>query len=140
MNPFTNLVDTIRERLEAHPFCNTVVYGDIFDVDLDKQTLFPVTFFAITNMSYNGPVWTATVAMTSMGLYSDREEYVLAEQLTVGNDVFETLRRGSLHTDKYQLPEGSIPSCVPFKTRLENDCVGWDVTFDVQVPNEFTQS
>tara|TARA_R110000822_G_scaffold10354_4_gene39232 strand:- start:374 stop:577 length:204 start_codon:yes stop_codon:yes gene_type:complete len=43
MQGFYNLSDKIRETLQLDQYVNTVTYGDIFDVDLNKQTIFPLS-------------------------------------------------------------------------------------------------
>ena len=41
MQAYYNVLTTLKAQLEADEFVNTVTQGDIFDVDLNKQTLFP---------------------------------------------------------------------------------------------------
>jgi hypothetical protein len=43
------------------------------------------------------------------------------------------LRRGTLYTDKFEI-EGDI-ICEPFTERFENLLTGWNLTFDMIVPN-----
>ena len=37
MQGFYNLSEKIRQKLQLDDFVNTVTYGDIYDVDLNKQ-------------------------------------------------------------------------------------------------------
>lgn len=139
MKVLLNVIDQITETLEAEPFVNTVTYGDIFDVDLSKQTLFPLSHFIVNNVTYNGPVWTVSISLMCMDIAKDNatHQYTMAEQMTVVGRVLEKLRRGDLHTDKYHL-EGN-PVLEPFKERGENGLFGWEVTFNVVVPNNVPQ-
>ena len=41
MKGFYDLTDKIKDTLQAEPFVNTVTYGSLDDVDLNKQTIFP---------------------------------------------------------------------------------------------------
>jgi hypothetical protein len=39
MQGFYNITEKIRQQLQQDDFVNTVTYGDIFEVDLAKQTI-----------------------------------------------------------------------------------------------------
>jgi hypothetical protein len=41
MQGFYNITERIRVQLAQDVFVNTITYGDIFRVDLKKQTIFP---------------------------------------------------------------------------------------------------
>lgn len=38
---FYQVTQAIKDQLELDPIVTTVTYGDIFDIDLNKKTLFP---------------------------------------------------------------------------------------------------
>ena len=42
MKGFYNVLETIKTELLGSPFCNTVTYGDIRDVDLAKENSIPI--------------------------------------------------------------------------------------------------
>ena len=42
MTGFYNITTKIKETLEQEPFVNTITYGNIDDVDLNKQNIFPL--------------------------------------------------------------------------------------------------
>lgn len=138
MRVFYEIVDMIEDELNDHPFTNTVTYGNIFDVDLNKTTLFPLSHFIVNNVTYQGNIWVVNISLMCMGVTDggNNEHYVLNEQLSVINKLFEKLRRGDLHDTPYKL-EGS-PICNPFKDRFENDLIGWETTFSVQVANKMS--
>ena len=47
MTGFYKLLDTLKAELISSPFVNTVTYGDISDVDLNKQNIFPLSHFIV---------------------------------------------------------------------------------------------
>ena len=49
MQGFYNLSEKIRQTLQLDDFVNTVTYGDIYDVDLNKQTIFPLSHFMVNS-------------------------------------------------------------------------------------------
>ena len=56
MKGFYNLTDKLKDTLLAEPFVNTVTFGSLDDVDLNKQTIFPLSHITVNNttVSLNG--------------------------------------------------------------------------------------
>jgi hypothetical protein len=149
MRQFYNITKTLKDTLEAHSQVNVVTFGDIFDVDLNKQTIFPLAHIMINQASIEGQVIRMNVSLMCMDVMDEtkenprdqnepfygtnNEQDILNTQLAVINDVVTKLRKGTLYTDLYQL-DGN-PTCLPFSERFENLLVGWTATFDVLLPN-----
>ena len=53
MNSFYNIIDKIKEVIVAEPFNNEITFGDIADIDLKKQSLFPLSHVMINNSTIN---------------------------------------------------------------------------------------
>ena len=149
MKGFYQITTTIKDQLYKDAFVNTVSSGDIFEIDLNKQTIFPLSHIIVNNATYNGNTWLFNISVLCMDvvdfskteqtdqfLTNDNEQDVLHTQLMVINRLLEVLRRGSLYDDLYQLQ--GTPNCEPFVDRFENKIAGWTVTFDVMVANEMT--
>jgi hypothetical protein len=49
MTKFYDVLDKIKTKLIAEPFCNTVSYGSLDDVDLNKQNIFPLSHIIVNN-------------------------------------------------------------------------------------------
>ena len=149
MKGFYQITTAIKDQLYKDVFVNTVSSGDIFEIDLNKQTIFPLSHIIVNNATYNGNTWLFNISVlcmdvvdfskteqTNQFLTNDNEQDVLHTQLMVINRLLEVLRRGSLYDDLYQLQ--GTPNCEPFVDRFENKIAGWTVTFDVMVANEMT--
>jgi|TARA_R100000541_G_scaffold20873_1_gene30663 hypothetical protein len=152
MQGFYNLSNKIRETLQLDEFVNTVTYGDLMEVDLNKQTIFPLSHFMISGATMQSNVWNFSVSLLCMDLVNESKNYadgipgefrgnnneqdVFNTQLAVANRLLELLLRGDLYVDKYQL-EGD-PTLEPFVDRFENKLAGWTVTFNVLIPNDMT--
>ena len=149
MRGFYQITTAIKDQLYKDVFVNTVSSGDIFEIDLNKQTIFPLSHIIVNNATYNGNTWLFNISVLCMDvvdfskteqtdqfLTNDNEQDVLHTQLMVINRLLEVLRRGSLFDDLYQLQ--GTPNCEPFVDRFENKIAGWTVTFDVMVANEMT--
>lgn len=149
MQGFYNITTKIKETLALDDFVNTVTYGDIFEIDLNKQDIFPLSHFIVNNATLNGSVWQFNISLLCMDIVdeskkdvvdkflgNDNEQDVLNTQMAVINRLLELLRRGDLHTELYQL-EGT-PTIEPFVDRFENKLAGWTLSFDVLIPNDMT--
>tara|TARA_B110000879_G_scaffold188269_1_gene250763 strand:- start:80 stop:538 length:459 start_codon:yes stop_codon:yes gene_type:complete len=146
---FYNLTDKLKEELIKDPFVNTVTYGNIFEVDLNKQTIFPLSHFIVNNVVDRGQTLLFNISLLCMDLVdeskddvtnefigNDNEQDVLNTQLAVANRIGAMLKRGDLYRTKYQL-DGDV-SLEPFVDRFDNKVAGWTATFSVVIPNEIT--
>ena len=149
MTGFYNVTKKIKDALAAEPFVNTVSYGSLDDIDLDKQTIFPLSHIIVNNCNVSSSTMTFNISILAMDIVdeskdvvtdifvgNDNEQDVLNTQLEVLNRVVAILQRGDLYTDLFQI-EGSV-GCEPFVDRFENKLAGWVATFDVLVQNEMT--
>ena len=56
MKTYYNLIDKLYAYLNGNASINTVTFGDLLEVDLSKQTIFPlahVGFILVNNVHYN---------------------------------------------------------------------------------------
>ncbi len=149
MTGYYNLINRIKEHFEADPLVNTITQGDIFRVDLSKQTIFPLCHIIVNNVQFVENVQQANVSVLAMDIVNiskdetedifegnDNEIDILNTQLAVLNRMYEFLRRGALYDDGYQV--SGNPTCEPFIDRFENKLAGWTMTFDVLIPNDMT--
>ena len=147
MNGFYRVLDTIKDTLQADTNCNTVTYGDITQIDLSKQTIFPLSHIIVNSVTSGENIMTFNLSILSMDIVNvskdevtdlflgnDNEQDVLNTQLTVLNKVIQKLRIGSLYSDKYQV-QGDV-SIEPFRDRFENQIAGWTATMDVIIEND----
>ena len=149
MKGFYNVTDKLKDTLLAEPFVNTVTFGSLDDVDLNKQTIFPLSHIIVNNTTVGTKTLTFNISILSMDIVdiskdevedifvgNDNEQDVLNTQLALQTRVINTLQRGDLYTDLYQV-QGDV-SCEPFVDRFENKLAGWAATFDVVVQNDMT--
>lgn len=149
MTGYYNLLTKIKEHFDNDVLVNTVTQGDIFRIDLNKQTIFPLVHIIVNNVQFVNNVQQANISVMAMDIVdiskdesvdsfegNDNELDVLNTQLAVLNRMYEMLRRGDLYDDSYQVTGN--PNCEPFIDRFENKLAGWTMTFDVLFPNEMT--
>ena len=149
MTGFYDLTDKIKDTLQAEPFVNTVTYGSLDDVDLNKQTIFPLSHIIVNNCTVASNLLRFNISVLAMDVVdesklettdnfvgNDNEQDVLNTQLAILNRLISLLQRGTLYEDKYQV-EGEV-GCEPFVDRFENKLAGWVATFDVVIQNDMT--
>jgi hypothetical protein len=146
---FYTIIDKLKTELNSSPFVNSVTEGSIFNVDLAKQTIFPLSHIMVNTATFEENVMRFNVSIIAMDIVdiskdettdvfrgNDNEQDVLNTQLAVLQRVYEVMRRGTLYTELFQV-DGN-PSCEPFTERFENLLAGWTMTFDVLVPNQMS--
>jgi hypothetical protein len=150
MTGFYQITQALKNQLDADAFVNTVTMGDIFKVDLNKQTIFPLSHIIINTATYNGSTYNYNVsvlcmdivdeskeATTDLFIGNDNEQDVLHTQEMVARRLLEMLNRGDLYDDGFQLSNGSA-SIEYFVDRFENKIAGVTMTFDVMTFNDMT--
>ena len=146
---FYLITQTIKDQLLLDENVNTVTTGDLTEIDLSKQTIFPLSHLIINSVTVQEQVLNISISLLSMDIVdvskdevtdifvgNDNEQDVLNTQLALQTRVINKLQRGDLYTDLFQV-EGDV-SCEPFVDRFENKLAGWAATFDVVVQNDMT--
>jgi len=144
---YYQLTETIKEQLLEDVNVNTVTTGDITDVNLSKQDIFPLSHIIVNNVTVNEQTLDFNISILACDIVNQSKlettdiftgnndiQNILNNQLAVLNRLIQRLRMGQLHTDMYQL-NGS-PSLTPFYDRFDNQLAGWTATMDVQIYND----
>ena len=84
MSTFYEITQAIKNQLQEDIFVNTVTIGDIFKVDLNKQTIFPLSHIIVNSVSYQGPVLNYNISILSMDIVDESKEEVT--DIFIGND------------------------------------------------------
>lgn len=149
MKQVYDITTKIKDQLESEPFINTVTFGSLNDVDLDKQSIFPLGHLTINSTSVATSVFRFNMSILVMDIVdiskeettdvftgNDNEHDVLNTTLAVMTRVLNIMQKGDLYSQKYQVED--VVSCEPFVDRFENKLAGWAATFDVVVQNDMT--
>ena len=137
----------LEEELLKSPFVKTVTFGDISQVDLRKQTIFPLSHIIMNNVVQSGQVMTYNMTVLLMDIIdinkavvvdqftgNTDEMDILNTQLGVGNRLVEQMRSGQLFNDMYQV--STDVTFEPFFDRFENELVGWAMNVNITVEND----
>ena len=144
---FYQLTETIKDQLLLDKNINTVTTGDISDVNLNKQDIFPLGHIIVNTVSVDEQVLNFNISVLACDIVdqskdatvdifrgNDNVQDILNTQLGVLNKLIQRLRMGDLHTDMYQL--SGTPTLLPFYDRFENQLAGWTATMDIQIYND----
>jgi len=144
---YLEIIEILRNELLLNKNITTVTVGDITEVDLDKQTIFPLAHIVVGNTSFNSTILTYDVSVLIMDIVhdditenepniykNDNELYVLNTMFNIGNHLTDKLFNGSLYDGNTFVDRSSV-SAQPFKDRFENLLAGWSFNFQLTVRN-----
>jgi hypothetical protein len=147
MRQVYTVLDKLRLKLKENGITNTVTFGDILEVDLDKTTIYPLTHITLGDVVFSPHIITSTIQLFCLDIVdktneltdddifygNDNLQDILNTQLQVVNDIQQELRRGGLFDDNLQLTADITAS--PFMDNFENQLAGWAVTINIEMPN-----
>ena len=145
MNTLYKLSEKIKTELEGNALINTVTYGDIEDIDLNKQTIYPLAHVNLTDAIIRSSSVEVNVSILLMDIVdvsksedvtyfgNDNEHDVLNSMLTAATKTVQELHRGSSYADGFHL-EGDA-NVEFFTDRFEDKLAGVSLTFSVTLAN-----
>ena len=144
---YFKMIETLRDALLEDVNIKTVTTGDITEVDLDKQTIFPLAHIIVGDANFNETVVSFDISILLMDIVhsndqkeepsiyqNDNELYVLNTMLNVGNVLTDKLFKGSLYDGNTYVDKTTV-TAEPFKDRFENLLAGWSFNFSLVMRN-----
>lgn len=144
---FYQILETIKDNLLENDNVNTVTTGDISDVNLQKQNIFPLSHMIVNNATLGENTIIFNISIIAMDIVDrnkkENDDFfignnnlqdILNTQLAVLNKLIQELRKGDLYGSLYQLQ--ADPSCEPFYDRFDNELAGWTATMDIAIYND----
>ena len=149
MRSLYNVIDTINTIVSAEPFNHTVSFGDIADIDLQKQSMFPLAHIMVNNATINMNYVTLNVTVFFMDLVdinnaedinnflgNDNTQEILNTQLALATRVIRVLKKAEVYREQFEI-DGNA-GCEPFQDRFQNHLAGWAVTFTINTYDNMT--
>jgi len=146
MNTIYKLTEAIQSELESNVLINTVSYGDIDDLLLDKRNVYPVAHVNLVGATLSSATANVSVSVMIMDVVdinktktpdafrgNDNEHDVLNQCTVAASKLVTELKRGQLYADGFQV-EGDA-NVEFFTDRFEHKIAGVAVTFDVILSN-----
>jgi len=149
MKEYYNLVDAIFGYLNGNETITTVTFGDIFDLDMSNQTIFPLAHVTIGDVAFEDRLVNFSVNVLVMDIVDetkddrlatdkphlgmDNKQDILNSMLSVVNGLQSSLRRGGLEENGFVMTENPLANI--FEDRIGSLLTGWSINLSVQVQN-----
>lgn len=149
MTSFYDTINAIKTYLQGNNSVNTVHFGDILNVDLAKQSIFPLANISVSDVTFGEHTMAFTINIMALDVVYDSSENVTDEsnpflgtnnlqdvlntQLMVLNGLQSSLRRGKLMQDKF-IVDTNVSAEV-LEEQFDNLLSGWGIDITVEVPN-----
>lgn len=162
---YNNVINTLLRIGEYHNQIFTTSVGDIWEIDMEKDTKFPLMHLTPINVSTGESELIYNLQVFVMDMVSEKEDWTknntdasfskLVKKLNNEQDVFNECLQistdiiGMLRHSERQSLEGvnDINSAIyftdgeftiePFQERFDNLCCGWVFQINVVVQNDF---
>lgn len=148
MNQYTELLSYIKLLAEQDEYINTVLEGDADDSYLDKNDIYPVFNVNIVSGGFtNGNSVRFSVILECFAIRQEIKNEVNEDKFWRSNnkvdnhnETFASLNR--IFTRMYRdfddnnISVSENPECEKGTFVKGNTCDGWNVTFDIEVPND----
>jgi hypothetical protein len=151
MNNYYKITEVLKDELLKDGIINNVSQGDIFNVDINKPTIFPLGHIIVNTAtqseSGNTNIFNVSVLLMDVCDISKAEPYdlfynndneadIFNSQFENANRLLTSLRRGDLYDLGYRLNGNA--NFEAFSDRFENKIVGWTITFAIETGNDMT--
>lgn len=140
MNNLYEVLDELRAFLLTSQFTNTVTFGEVTDVDLEKLTNFPLVHINIEDVTINERFIDFNLNLVACDIVDVNKEYpddkflgntnlqdILNAQLKVITDAYNFFKHGDLIDNKFVMMTETI-SATPFLDKFENQLAGWEAS------------
>jgi hypothetical protein len=143
---YNNVIDTLKNLGTNHLQISTTTVGDIFDIDLEKNTLYPLMHLNPVNVTTRRTELVYNFQVFIMDLVEpdgSNEQEVYSDVLQICIDII-----GILSNSKWQaqlaldinapvyFAEGDY-TLEPFKERFDQSVTGWVFNLGITVQNSF---
>jgi len=135
MKSFYNVIDKVKDVITAEPFNHEMTFGDIADIDIKKQSLFPLAHLMINNATISNNYVTLNITIFFMDLVdisneqttdlfrgNDNTQDVLNTQLSLATRVMRVLQKADLYRNDFELINDA--NCEPFTEQFANVLAG----------------
>ena len=161
---YNNAIDTLKQLGEEHKQIHTITTGDIYDIDLAKNTLFPLFHINPVSVTTGDSELVYNFQLFIMDMVSEKSEWqtkqhsLLTKLVNTKNNEQEVFNQcleiatdfiGMLRHSSRQSLEGTNDinaplyftqdqfTIEPFSERFDNLCCGWVFNIGVKVMNDF---
>lgn len=143
---YKNVLDTLKCLGDQHLQIKTTTTGNVWDVDLEDTTLFPLYHISPVNAEISLQQKTFNFQIFIMDIVDadgDNEDYVQNDTFAIVNDLIAVLKQGEIMY-QYDNEAGEEAryfieddfTIEPFQERFDNAVTGWAFDIGISVENE----
>ena len=143
---YNNVIDTLKNLGEEHQQISTTTTGDIFDIDLEKNTKYPLMHInpvsvttRRTELVYNFQIFIMDMVKND----DSNEQEVYSEILSICINVISIMSNSKWQSQltldidaPVYFAEGDF-TLEPFTERFDNNVTGWVFSISVEAENDF---
>tara|TARA_R110002050_G_scaffold22178_3_gene60725 strand:- start:1529 stop:1966 length:438 start_codon:yes stop_codon:yes gene_type:complete len=133
---YNNIIDSLKLVGDKHLMIKKVESGDLWDMDLEKNTKYPLMFINpesvtanVTTLTMNFRIFICDLVMAD----DSNEQEILSDTLQIALDVITLIREQS-YEGLYTQDDFNIE---PFTERFDNALAGWTFNLPVEVENDY---
>ena len=144
---YNNVIDTIKCVGDNHLQIFAVTTGDIWDIDLEKNTLFPLMHINPVNVIAGENSMTLNFQIFICDLvepHGSNEQEVLSDTLQIATDIISIFMHGEVlyfynktHGENARYFTEGDYTLEPFTERFDNSVTGWVFTLPVVIENRY---
>lgn len=146
---FYDITTEIKEYLLADEFINTVSFGAIERINVNKLTNFPLAHLQVGSADLEEQRIVLNISILFIDILNqskddsldtfvrnNNEQDIFNTQLYVANRLVQRLRNGILLKYGYELD--GTPAVNSFTERFENELAGWQLDLSIALPNNIS--
>lgn len=142
------VIDSLKTELINNDFCNSVTVGELTELDLQKQTVFPLANITVNSVTHNTNSLTFDVTITNVDIVeiskdepenliynNDNLIYIWSNQLFVINKLVSRIKASKIYETWEILND---PESEFINKEGENMLAGCRTTLNITVPNDIS--
>jgi hypothetical protein len=143
MKSLLNLTNAIKAELTNNKLINSVTFGNIDEVELLKQDIYPLAHVGISTGSISDATSEIEVSILFLDIvdvsndneedFNDSEIYKLNNMLAAATKTTQELKRGNLYEQGYQVEEDADVEF--FSDRFEDKLAGVGLDLNITIQN-----
>ena len=143
MKSLLNLTNAIKAELNNNKLINSVTFGNIDEVELLKQDIYPLAHVGISTGSISDATSEIEVSILFLDIvdvsndneedFNDSEIYKLNNMLAAATKTTQELKRGNLYEQGYQVEEDADVEF--FSDRFEDKLAGVGLDLNITIQN-----
>lgn len=138
---YFKIIDTIMAEVSNYAMVNVVTKGLGDEIDLNKQTMFPLVHIIVLDATPQNNIVTFSLKIWFLDIVDINKEgpnnvdYVLNNQYNMALRLYESLLRGNLWDSGLEVSSVRFTSV---ERAFENYLAGWQVDLSIMIPNHMS--